>query len=134
MNPIGSGGAAVGALTYCEQVARTRRGGEVHTITGARRGVSDDVSSRTRRYLVSMAIRTVCFVLAVLVSGPLRWVFVVGALLLPYVAVVIANSGRERIEAMPVVDPFDRRPELEPPPAPAPAPPPGGDTASPDHP
>ncbi len=48
------------------------------------------------RYAISMAIRTVCVVLAVVVDGPLRWVFVAGAVLLPYVAVVLANAGRER--------------------------------------
>jgi hypothetical protein len=47
------------------------------------------------RYLLSMGIRVVCIVLAVMVSGPLRWVFIVGAIVLPYVAVLIANAGRE---------------------------------------
>ena len=42
-----------------------------------------------------MGIRVVCIVLAVVVSGPLRWVFIVGAIVLPYVAVLIANAGRE---------------------------------------
>ncbi len=44
-----------------------------------------------KRYLISMGIRTVCVVLAVIVDGPLRWLFVAGAVLLPYVAVVMAN-------------------------------------------
>ena len=40
-----------------------------------------------------MAIRTVCFVGAIVVGpGWLRWVLVVAALLLPYVAVVMANA------------------------------------------
>jgi hypothetical protein len=47
------------------------------------------------RYLVSMVIRTVCFVLAIFVDGPWRWVFIAGAVFLPYVAVVFANAGRE---------------------------------------
>jgi hypothetical protein len=45
-----------------------------------------------------MSIRTACLVLAVVVEGPLRWVFLAGAVLLPYVAVVMANAGREREE------------------------------------
>ena len=48
------------------------------------------------RYLVSMGVRTACFLLAVVVHGPLRWVFVLAAIVLPYIAVVFANAGRER--------------------------------------
>jgi len=48
------------------------------------------------RYLVSMGVRTACFLLAVVVHGPLRWVFVLAAIVLPYLAVVFANAGRER--------------------------------------
>ena len=49
------------------------------------------------RYLISMAIRTACVVLVFVVPGPLRWVFAAGAVVLPYVAVVLANaSGRRR--------------------------------------
>ena len=53
------------------------------------------------RYLISMGIRTVCVVLAVVVDGPLRWVFVVGAIVLPYVAVVMANARGERRQRPP---------------------------------
>ena len=49
-----------------------------------------------KRYLISMAIRTACVILAVVVSGPLRWIFIVGAVILPYIAVVMANAGGER--------------------------------------
>jgi hypothetical protein len=42
-----------------------------------------------------MTLRTICFVGAVVAQGWLRWTFVVGALVLPYVAVLIANAGRE---------------------------------------
>jgi hypothetical protein len=69
----------------------------VYQITSARPGIRDDVDNRTRRYLISMSIRTVCFLGAVVVDGWLRWVLVVGALVLPYVSVVFANGGRERI-------------------------------------
>jgi hypothetical protein len=75
----------------------------VYSITGARPGVRDDVNSRTRRYLFSMGVRTVCFLLAVVSDGWLRWVLIAAAVLLPYLSVVFANSGRERIESMPVV-------------------------------
>ena len=71
----------------------------VYQITSARRGVRDDVDSRTRRYLISMGIRTACFLGAVFVGdGWLRWLLIAGALVLPYLSVVFANGGRERIE------------------------------------
>jgi len=48
------------------------------------------------RYLVSMLIRTLCFILVFVVHGPLRWVFVAGAVFLPYVAVIYANARGDR--------------------------------------
>lgn len=42
-----------------------------------------------------MGIRTACFVAAIIATGWLRWILVAGAVFLPYVAVVIANAGRE---------------------------------------
>jgi hypothetical protein len=81
---------------------RSRKGATVHQITSARRGIRDDVDSRTRRYLISMGVRTLCFVGAVVVGdGWLRWVLIVGALVLPYVSVVFANGGRERVVDLP---------------------------------
>ena len=73
----------------------------MYQITGARRGVREDVDSRTRRYLISMGIRSVCFVGAVLADGPLRWVLIFLAVALPYVSVVFANAGRERVLDLP---------------------------------
>ena len=46
--------------------------------------------------LITMAIRTACFVLMVVVDGWLRWVFLAGAAFLPYVAVVLANARAPR--------------------------------------
>lgn len=76
---------------------RGRRPGddEVHRITSAPRSHADDQHSRVVQYLVSMTVRAACLVLAFVVPGPLRWVFIAGAVLLPYVAVVLANAGRE---------------------------------------
>lgn len=73
----------------------------VFRISGAPRSLTDDVDARTRRYLWSMAVRTACFLLCVLFwvvfdLKVLASIFLVGAVLLPYVAVVIANAGRER--------------------------------------
>ena len=52
-----------------------------------------------RRYLVSMGIRTACFLLAVVAVVGLQWtavgwILVVAAVILPYVAVVMANAKR----------------------------------------
>ena len=53
-----------------------------------------------------MAIRTLCFVGAVVVGpGWLRWVLVVGAFILPYIAVVMANSASPRVEEADLVQP-----------------------------
>jgi Protein of unknown function (DUF3099) len=107
-------------VTYCEGVRRPgwlRRGSgrePVYQITGARRGVREDVDARSRRYLVSMGVRTLCFVLAVVTHGWLRWGFVVLALILPYMAVVLANSGRERSVDIPDTDLADDRRALGP--------------------
>jgi Protein of unknown function (DUF3099) len=65
----------------------------VHGITSARSSQSEDATARTYKYLISMGIRTVCFVLVVVVPSPWRWFFAVGAVVLPYIAVVVANVG-----------------------------------------
>ncbi|UPK72955.1 DUF3099 domain-containing protein [Nocardioidaceae bacterium SCSIO 66511] len=65
-------------------------------ITSAQPGRSVDLHRRQMRYLISMGIRTVCFVAAVIATGPLRWIFVAGAVLLPYIAVVLANTASQR--------------------------------------
>ncbi len=72
------------------------RSDPVYRITGVRRGLAEDQAERTRRYLISMTIRTACFIGAVIAQGWLRWVLLAGALILPYLAVVFANAGRER--------------------------------------
>ena len=72
---------------------------EVHQITDAGVSLSDDQVGRTRKYLWSMALRTVCFVGAVIAPSPWRWIMVAAALFLPYVAVVVANAGREKSDA-----------------------------------
>lgn len=69
---------------------------QVHRITSAPRPHAEDQHRRIVQYTVSMAIRTVCLVLAFVVPGPLRWLFIPGAVVLPYVAVVLANAGREQ--------------------------------------
>src|SRR2546423_7191752 len=77
---------------------RVRRPG-AHLVTEAQRSKSADISYRERRYLIMMAIRVVCFVIAVIVfakgGGWLTAIPAVGAIVMPYFAVVFANGGRE---------------------------------------
>ena len=72
---------------------------QTHVVTEARRSLSDDISYRERRYLIMMGIRTVCFITAVLLFvNHLGWVTaipLVGAIVIPYFAVIFANGGRE---------------------------------------
>ncbi len=68
----------------------------VYSVTSAPETLHHDQSERMRRYLISMTIRTLCFVLAIFTSGPLRWSFVLMACVLPYIAVVMANAARVR--------------------------------------
>ena len=68
-------------------------------VTEAPRPMSEDIAYRQRRYLIMMGIRLACFVIAVVlfVNGG-RWLTAipaVGAIVIPYFAVVFANGGRE---------------------------------------
>ena len=63
-------------------------------ITSATRPHSEDIRGRQRRYLISMGIRTISFVGAIVFRGtPAMWFLVAGAVFLPYVAVVVAIAG-----------------------------------------
>lgn len=70
-------------------------------ITSARVARSEEIRGRQTRYVVSMLIRTACFVGAVIVDGALRWVLVAAAIFLPYIAVVLANAGVQKEPAPP---------------------------------
>ena len=83
--------------------------GEVHRITAVADPLADDIARRTRRYLVQMGVRVVCFLLVVVLWNRMPvWVAVillVAAVVLPYVAVILANEGRERRDdAVEIVD------------------------------
>ena len=83
----------------------------IQSVTTARAGRSDDISARQRRYLWMMGARIVCLPFALVVEGWARWVFIIGAVVLPYLAVVVANAvGRPAPGALTPVAP-------EPPPA-----------------
>jgi hypothetical protein len=75
------------------------RAQQVHLVTQARRPLSEDITYRQHRYLLMMGIRTLCFAIAiVLFVAHLRWLILipaVGAIIIPYIAVIFANGGRE---------------------------------------
>ncbi|OAA25422.1 Protein of unknown function (DUF3099) [Frankia sp. EI5c] len=63
-------------------------------ITSAVEARPEEIRRRERRYILTMLFRVVCFVLAVVVfSGWLRIVAVGLAVILPWIAVVVANGG-----------------------------------------
>jgi Protein of unknown function (DUF3099) len=94
---------------------RSRKSREtVYRVSGVRESRTDDVRGRQRRYAISMGVRTLCFVGCVLTHGLLRIVLFVAALLLPYVAVVIANAGRARDPEAPVAVVLPSRTQLPP--------------------
>ncbi|WP_182113715.1 MULTISPECIES: DUF3099 domain-containing protein [unclassified Actinotalea] len=83
----------------------------VPRITSAAEPLADDIARRTRRYLIQMSIRVVCFIGAVTVQHWSRWLLLAGAVVLPYIAVLLANAGRERGAT---VDPYDATRALPP--------------------
>ncbi|MEV3991575.1 DUF3099 domain-containing protein [Streptomyces sp. NPDC049837] len=93
---------------------------EVFRITGARQGLADDVRARQRRYVISMSVRTVAVIAAASLWNVERHVAIVALVLgavLPYIAVVIANAGRETAPSPPqtfVATPMIERPMLAP--------------------
>ncbi|MEU8620888.1 DUF3099 domain-containing protein [Streptomyces sp. NPDC048623] len=95
---------------------RKRGGTEVFRITGARQGLAEDVRGRQRRYVISMSIRTVSVIAAASLWNVERYVAIVALVLgavLPYIAVVIANGGRENTPSLPsTFVPPPVRPEL----------------------
>ncbi|TDC89045.1 DUF3099 domain-containing protein [Actinomadura sp. 7K507] len=97
--------------------ANHEREPEIYTVTDAPRPMSEDIGHRQRRYLMSMGVRTACFVGAILaaVAGAPAWlalILVAGALVLPYIAVVFANGGREPTASATFDDPG--KPEQKP--------------------
>ncbi|CCK31091.1 integral membrane protein [Streptomyces davaonensis JCM 4913] len=77
---------------------------QVFRITGARTGLQEDVRGRQRRYVISMSVRTLSVILAATLWNVERHVAIVALVLgaiLPYIAVVIANAGRENAPGLP---------------------------------
>jgi len=77
-------------------------------ITTAGRSRAEDIAIRQKRYAISMSIRSLCFIGAVIAGlagiGWLWPILIVAALILPYVAVVMANATNTKSDEMNLMD------------------------------
>ena len=69
-------------------------------ITTAGSSPEADLARRQKRYIISMSIRTLCFIGAAIAGmAGITWlwpILIVAAVVLPYVAVVLANAGNSK--------------------------------------
>jgi Protein of unknown function (DUF3099) len=82
--------------THTRTVAESGRRGSAPLITDARMGTSEEMSSRIRRYTITMAFRAACFLAMIFVEGVFRWVLFGCAVVLPFIAVIAANQVNQR--------------------------------------
>ncbi|MGN6251318.1 MAG: DUF3099 domain-containing protein [Marmoricola sp.] len=95
-------------------MARTKRDEQVVRITSAAESPSVDLHHRQRRYVISMTIRTLCFLGAVF-ARHIPWlciVLIAASFFLPYVAVVMANQANPSPPGGPVEGPGQQYKEL----------------------
>ena len=74
---------------------------EAQSVTNLGQSPEQERRSRMIRYSVAMAVRMICIVLAFVVQGWLMWVCFALAIVLPYWAVVIANTQSANHKAKP---------------------------------
>ncbi|HEY1485867.1 MAG TPA: DUF3099 domain-containing protein [Micromonosporaceae bacterium] len=96
-----------------------KRAAQVPQITDARPSRADELRHRERRYLLMMCLRAVCIVAATILVRehvPLAWlwgsILVLGSLILPWTAVILANDRAPRNSrryAVPVVEEAPQR-------------------------
>jgi hypothetical protein len=76
-------------------------------ITTAGSNAQADLARRQRRYIISMSIRTVCFIGAAIAGmAGINWlwpILILAALELPYVAVVNSNAKNSRTDELPLM-------------------------------
>ncbi|HEX3708216.1 MAG TPA: DUF3099 domain-containing protein [Mycobacteriales bacterium] len=95
--------------------AHSRRDDDPILVTTAGQSPIDERRSRERRYLITMGVRVVAFIVAIVVArGWIRVIAVALALILPWVAVVAANApARSRRDQQgPTLYEGEDRPEL----------------------
>jgi hypothetical protein len=81
---------------------------EAVRITTAASNRNDEIAARQKRYLISMTLRSLCFVGAIIAAlAHIEWlwpILIAGALILPYVAVVMANAVMTRDDGIDLHD------------------------------
>jgi Protein of unknown function (DUF3099) len=101
-------------------LGRVARDAEPLLVTTAAKSPVQERRERERRYLLTMGLRVLCFIAAIVLFavGP-RWAGLVAAaasLILPWVAVVAANAAPKRNPAAPAIHTRQPQKELPPPP------------------
>lgn len=90
--------------------------------TSLPRAPRDEASARMTKYFIMMSVRVMCFVLMVVITpyGWHTWLLAVGAIILPYLAVVVANvsSDTRSASAEPPMRQLPATPDASPPEAP----------------
>lgn len=92
---------------------------EVLSITNAAEAHSQEMRGRMSKYALAMGIRMVCLVLLFVVHGWFKLIPIIGAVVLPWVAVMIANGGAD-ISKQEETELIDQAPHFELPSAPLP--------------
>ncbi|HLP22940.1 MAG TPA: DUF3099 domain-containing protein [Microbacteriaceae bacterium] len=69
------------------------------SITSLPLSPDDERKARMRKYTISMAIRMVCIIAMLFVTGPWLVLCALGAIFLPYFAVILANQVQSRPDA-----------------------------------
>jgi hypothetical protein len=105
--------------TYDGAMARdlSRHHEDAVRITTAAASRDADISARQKRYLLSMSIRSICFIGAVSTAiAGITWLWpwlIAAALILPYIAVVMANNTSTKSDGFELRDSTYGRPQLE---------------------
>jgi hypothetical protein len=113
-----TGGYTASEAAYRGGMTRPHRshhtGASVQSVTSVPQSLAEEQAARIKRYLFTMAIRTVCFIGAAFagMAGASAWVWgtlAIAAIVLPYIAVVMANAVRPRAPgtSAPVTPPPD---------------------------
>jgi hypothetical protein len=87
---------------------------EIPVITSADLSPAQELVGRIHRYTLTMAVRLAFLLIAVASRGtPLMWVAIVGAIVLPWIAVLAANNRRSRRCGKLTTEPAAAKPEPE---------------------
>ena len=94
-------------------MARKKGDDDAIRITTAPEPRSADITRRQKSYLISMSIRSLCFIGAIIAGiTHVNWlwpILIVGALVLPYIAVVRANAAKTKGEDVSLMEsPYGR--------------------------